>query len=179
MSAADKNGASPSQSEINLFVLAGGTGNHNVLKSYIQTYGKEWLNVVAASGLTALGSATYCGRVETAELLLNAGADIDGVDNHGQSALHSGAVGALTTEILSFLLMRGANIDLKDKKGRTALMLAEEHQRDNVAEVLTKWSLLQQHLRQERQKNITDASTAKDRIELLKKKKPRKPAFQR
>lgn len=68
-------------------------------------------------------SATTSGDVLALETLLDAGADIDAKDRHGQTALmlaaHRGHLVAVEA-----LLRRGANLDVTAKFGLSALMLA-------------------------------------------------------
>ena len=61
--------------------------------------------------------------VETAKLLLGAGADISRVDDRGRNALMIAASRG-HTEMVRFLMDKGATTDRKDKSGRTAHDLA-------------------------------------------------------
>jgi ankyrin repeat protein len=58
--------------------------------------------------------------IETIKLLLAAGVDINAVDSRGQSALHGAAFWG-KDQVVEFLAKNGAKLDLKDKKGFTAL----------------------------------------------------------
>ena len=61
------------------------------------------------------------------QLLLDLGADINAVDNNGDTAMHGAAYGNFPT-IVQLLADRGANADIwkrPDKQGRTPLFIAE------------------------------------------------------
>jgi ankyrin repeat protein len=57
-------------------------------------------------------------------VLLDAGADINGVNEADFTALHGAAMRGLD-EVLKILVDRGANINARDYRGRTAFRLAE------------------------------------------------------
>ena len=87
--------------------------------------------LMAAAGL---GRATYTPREprgirsptaeQAVKLLLDAGADINAVNEADFTALHGAAFRGLN-EVVQFLVERGANINARDFKGRTAYRLAE------------------------------------------------------
>jgi ankyrin repeat protein len=62
--------------------------------------------------------------IEMAGMLLDAGADINAVNNNGQSSLHAAARMDMK-DLVRFLGERGANLDVKDRNGSTALDIAE------------------------------------------------------
>jgi ankyrin repeat protein len=62
--------------------------------------------------------------IEMAKMLLEAGADINAVNNNGQSSLHAAARMDMK-DLVRFLGERGANLDIKDRNGSTALDIAE------------------------------------------------------
>ena len=82
--------------------------------------------VMAAAGLGTKEEDTTGRRKTEAEaiasikLCLEAGADVNGVDNQGQTALH-GAAQKGWDQVVQFLVEHGAKLDVKDKKGRTPL----------------------------------------------------------
>jgi uncharacterized protein len=62
--------------------------------------------------------------IEMAKMLLDAGANINAVNNNGQSSLHAAARMDMK-DLVRFLGERGANLDIKDRNGSTALDIAE------------------------------------------------------
>jgi len=79
--------------------------------------------------MTPLLFATAPGRrktdktaIEAIRLCLDNGADINGADANGQTALHLAVTQA--DSIVSYLAERGARLDVKDRQGRTPLDLA-------------------------------------------------------
>ena len=87
--------------------------------------------LMAAAGL---GRATYTPRVprgtrspmaeEAVRILLEAGADINVVNEADFTALHGAAFRGLN-EVVEYLLANGADIDARDFRGRTAYRMAE------------------------------------------------------
>lgn len=87
--------------------------------------------LMAAAGL---GRATYTPREprgirsqpaeQAVKVLLDAGADINGVNEADFTALHGAAFRGLN-EVVQYLVERGANINARDFKGRTPYRLAE------------------------------------------------------
>src|SRR4029079_10179751 len=64
------------------------------------------------------------GAEEAVTVLLDAGADINAVNEADFNALHGAAMRGLD-EVLKILVDRGANINARDYRGRTAYRLAE------------------------------------------------------
>jgi hypothetical protein len=58
--------------------------------------------------------------IETITLLVAAGTDINGTDTQGRTAAHGAALWGLT-DVIKFLHAKGAKLDVKDKRGLTAL----------------------------------------------------------
>jgi len=71
-------------------------------------------------GSTALITASVFGKTEIALALINAGADVNMVNNDGSTALHTAAF-FCHTEIVKALLESGANKNVKNNAGSTAL----------------------------------------------------------
>jgi ankyrin repeat protein len=67
--------------------------------------------------------ATDAEQLEAARLCLDAGADVNAVNDAGQSALHLAAA-SRDDGFVRLLAERGANMQLKDRQGRTALDIA-------------------------------------------------------
>jgi ankyrin repeat protein len=62
--------------------------------------------------------------IETAKLLIDAGADVNAVNQAGQGVLHAAARLDLK-DLVRYLGGRGARLDIKDRSGATALDIAE------------------------------------------------------
>lgn len=97
------------------------------------TNGAE-VNTKYPGGETLLQSAAITGRTESVRVLLEAGANINAVNDRGQTALHvpldvknsNYKKYKLSKDTLELLLAKGADMNLKDKNGRTPLLLAAE-----------------------------------------------------
>lgn len=76
-----------------------------------------------AYGAAALHIAAEDGCTDLAEMLLDAGADIEGRDRNGRSALHLAAI-TNRVETATMLIARGAPIGAKDEYGCTPMSLA-------------------------------------------------------
>jgi uncharacterized protein len=70
----------------------------------------------------AINVAATMGPIETVILLLDAGADVECVGRYGFHPLHN-AVYSGHADIVAELIKRGAKVDSKDAKGRTALLI--------------------------------------------------------
>ena len=74
-------------------------------------------------------------NIEIVKLLLNAGADIDKQDNHGDTALIYAAI-KNNIEIVKLLLNSGADIDKQNNNGDTALIYAAYRNNLEIVEIL-------------------------------------------
>ena len=79
--------------------------------------------------------ACRCGKLESAQLLLKAGANKDWQDYSSRTALMKAACEG-HTQIAEMLLRAGAHKDLQDHSGRTALMEAASEGHTQTAEML-------------------------------------------
>jgi ankyrin repeat protein len=87
--------------------------------------------LMAAAGLGTANpleeAGTEAEALEAAQLLLELGADVNAVDNNGDTAMHGAAYGNFPA-IVQLLVDRGADINIwkqKDTAGRTPLFIAE------------------------------------------------------
>jgi ankyrin repeat protein len=82
--------------------------------------------LMAAAGLgtkeedTTARKKTEAEAIASIQLCLDAGADVNAVDNQGQTALH-GAAQKGWDQVVQFLVDHAAKLDVKDKKGHTPL----------------------------------------------------------
>jgi len=124
---------------ISPFLLAG-TLYKDAVQKLMLASGKIDVTAREADGATLLLQAAKLNSVKTAQLLLDAGADPNAVDNAERSALHFAAmqplIGAVHAgypdtygprgggDMVEALVARGAKADLRDKDGRTPLDIA-------------------------------------------------------
>ena len=78
------------------------------------------VNIIDIVGSSLLHKAAMVGDIETARLLLNAGADINLQDKFGKTALY---IACSYPEMLIYLVSRNANINIPNIEGNTALHL--------------------------------------------------------
>jgi ankyrin repeat protein len=75
------------------------------------------------------------GDVADAEALIGAGANVDAIDDHGQTCLMQAAVRG-NTEIARMLVEAGADLEMKDDQGSTALILAATNGHTEILQLL-------------------------------------------
>ena len=105
-------------------------------------------DVRQTNALHGAASGGRPGRVEVLAYLLDCGAPINAIDReHHKLGFHYFSAMGLGTALhcaaqqghvdeAAFLLERGANRDIKDTRGRTALELAEKYGREEVVKLL-------------------------------------------
>lgn len=87
-------------------------------------------------GMPALGCATKNGHLKTVEALLAGGAEKDAKDNqNGASALITAAFNN-RPEIAKILISKGADVNLKNKRGETALFWAKHSGSAEIIQIL-------------------------------------------
>jgi len=79
-----------------------------------------------SNGITALHRAVSCGYVESAEILLSHGADIEAKGDSGHTPMHAAAAGG-NLDAIQLLIDHHANINATDNKGESPLALAHKH----------------------------------------------------
>lgn len=88
-------------------------------------------------GLTPLGFAAHYGQVETVNLLLDFGADVNAVSHSmiqfipSNTALHAAIAGERNLEVIKLLLSHQAGTNIFDSNGHTCLHTAAFHE-DNI-----------------------------------------------
>lgn len=108
--------AKPPQIDIHTAVV---TDNLDALKQHIAA-GSNINEKDPFGGSSPLISAAVFGKTEAAQLLIDAGADINFKNNDGSTALHTSAF-FCRPEILKMLLKKGADKTITNKYGSTAL----------------------------------------------------------
>jgi len=112
--------------ELNLFE-ASAAGKFDVVAQIVNTH-PEAINFYAEDGFTPLGLACYFGQYDIARYLVLKGADVNLPSNNGFKVypLHSAAAGNYT-RIAKMLIENGANINVKQQAGATALHSAAQN----------------------------------------------------
>jgi len=83
-------------------------------------------------GTTALMRAAQQGYPENVKALIDAGADINAVDDDGWPAL----MRADSVEVVRVLVNAGADLTIKNKDGETALSMARRYDQTEVVKLL-------------------------------------------
>jgi len=83
-------------------------------------------------GKTCLFQAAYDGRLDIASLLLDAGADVNAVDDSGNNALREAALNG-KIEAAVFLLSKGLSPQQRNKQGLTMLDVVAKYAKPKVA----------------------------------------------
>ncbi|TFK18486.1 ankyrin [Coprinopsis marcescibilis] len=131
-------------------MMAAGEGHHGVVALLLESYAAvevllevEGIDIhcIDGQGRTLLMSAARGGEVEMVNrfLGLGLGANINVSDIEGKTALFHAAESDWTTgpDIVSALLeIEGIDCSVQDVKGRTPLMVATEHEYEDIVELL-------------------------------------------
>jgi ankyrin repeat protein len=97
---------------------------------------REFISLLVGAGITdlnrpskddslPLGWAAYHNQLDTAEILIQYGADVNARDSFDQTALHVCAQKGVP-DIAKFLIQHGADVNIQDESGRTPLAVALE-----------------------------------------------------
>ena len=100
-------------------------------------YGVDTLSPTQFADITPLYRACQVSSIEAAEVLLDAGANIDFQTIFGRTALHM-AIEVRDNDLLQFLIDRGARVDMPDGDGATALRVAINDENVEAVKMLTK-----------------------------------------
>lgn len=122
------------------FLYAGAEGRNSILKLLLAA-GAD-LASTSRYGGTALIPAAHHGHVETVRILLGTAINIDHVNRLGWTALLETVIlgdgGAAHTEILCLLVDAGADVNIADRNGVTALAHARSRGFAAMADILTR-----------------------------------------
>ncbi len=125
--------SSPTAKKWPQFMEALQTGNAETVKQLIE----EGINVnILREGATPLMVAASKGQTEIAEIILQAGANINEKNEDGWTALHKAAYEQDKTGIIDLLMQSGADVEAKNRFGKTALQLAEEKSHRDIVRII-------------------------------------------
>jgi ankyrin repeat protein len=121
--------------EVDVFAAAA-TGRSDDLRRALKQAGA--VRAYAYDGWTPLHLAAFFGHVESAGVLLEAGADVHAVSRNSltNTPLHAATAGK-HTEVALMLLASGARTDCVDAGGYTPLQIATQNQMEVVVERMT------------------------------------------
>jgi len=136
-SGSTKSEIKPPQVDIHTAVV---TDNLAALKQHIAA-GTNINEKDPYGGSSPLISAALFGKTEAAKILIDAGADINVINNDGSTALHTSAF-FCRPEIVKMLLAKGANKTIKNKYGSTPY----ESVTGSYSEVKSVYEMMQQML---------------------------------
>ncbi len=135
-------GANPNTLEAQRFdvvTIAVVQNDLDMLKLLLEA-GASARNVVSSYDGTALSMAARLGHTEAANILITAGAPLDNVNRMGWTALIEAVVlgngGANHVAIVEALVKAGADTDIADRNGRTALDYARQRRYDGMIKIL-------------------------------------------
>jgi hypothetical protein len=116
-------------------LAASDRGHIDVIRVLID-YGVD-VNAQDTLGQTPLHGSSFEGHLKVVQLLLEHGATLNAQSKSGHNSLHFASLGG-RLEVVRLLLDRGADVqvEVRNKRGWTALRLATHRQHDDVAQLL-------------------------------------------
>ena len=94
------------------------------------------VDAINSFGYTPLHYAAYQGHVEIVCLLCDRGADVEARDNEGWRPLHWAAYNGHISVVKELIEERNAEINARSDDGRTALRMARQYNKPDIAAFL-------------------------------------------
>jgi len=116
-------------------------GDHQLVDNLLSEQ-PALVNKENESGLTLLGIAAHFGQIEVVKNLLSHGAEINAISHSKISfipqntALHAAIAGAKSIDTIEYLLLNGADCNIKDNEGHTPLHIAAFEGNISIAKLL-------------------------------------------
>lgn len=127
--------ATPTQTEVAAFCTAARENDTETVREYIDRFGKAIIDKQDTNKDTALSWAAWMGHIETVELLLERGADINARGMADRTPLGWATKGH-RMEVVHLLLEKGADTHLRDEDGKTPAEIADEAGRASIAMII-------------------------------------------
>ncbi|MYC77091.1 hypothetical protein F4X10_15105 [Candidatus Poribacteria bacterium] len=130
-----------------VYACRGDNGEHPDEIQQLLALGAD-INIQNYKGKTGLHYAAKAGFLNVINLLIENGADLDALDNDGETPLFEAIRSTIKSgekqrSALEALLIKGANPNVKNRKGQTPLRVAKRMRRENagrIVELVQKYS---------------------------------------
>ena len=127
--------ATPTPEDISAFCTAARENDTATVGEYLDRFGKAIIDKQDTNKDTALSWASWMGHIETVELLLERGADINARGMSERTPLGWATKGH-RMEVLNLLLEKGADIHLRDEDSKTPADIADDAGRASIAKII-------------------------------------------
>ncbi len=112
------------QEQIDIWIASAERGDMETMSMLLATY-PDLVNCRGEFGWTALHRSVIFGHHEVVRLLIQSGADVNAMDDSLSTPLHNVAMNHESGFIMTMLLLKfGANLETKNKLGRSPLLQA-------------------------------------------------------
>lgn len=170
------NRVNPPQDDIEMFCAAANRGDIEVVRSYLDQYGKAIVDTRDNIQARAITWAAFSGHTDVVQLLVERGADINAGGTDDKPALTWAITGG-KSDVVSYLLHAGASLDTADRSGTTPRQYAENCYSDDIKAIVGgRIEQMKEHERLNGEKAKEEAAKAVSatRLENLKKHNPPK-----
>ena len=123
-------------------------GNTYLLKAVREDYSKEVVQAIINNGgnvnatnnncVSALGIACQKGQIDTIDVLITLGADINKTDPDGNTYLHKAVQEYYSHKVVQTIIDHGVNVNTRNKTNETALMISTRMRDRNNINMLLK-----------------------------------------